>query len=204
MTTEKPKTPRKAPAKPRAAKVKDKLAPMIAEAPSAEEAEVRRTRLKTLIALGKERGPPTCAETTDHQLADLAHADRVCGIETVELSGAQIHADPQAAEAVLLQAEVLELTELDTFIEYRVDGVTLRTENIPGKPAPDSFLRAAQLLGVAPAEAAVFEDALSGVAAGRAGNFGAVVGVDRVGQAEALRDNGADIIVTDLGELLPS
>ncbi len=80
----------------------------------------------------------------------------------------------------------------------------MRTENIPGKPAPDSFLRAAQLLGVAPAEAAVFEDALSGVAAGRAGNFGAVVGVDRVGQAEALRDNGADIIVTDLGELLPS
>lgn len=101
-------------------------------------------------------------------------------------------------------AEVLELTGLDAFIEYRVDGVTLRTENIPGKPAPDSFLRAAQLLGVAPAEAAVFEDALSGVAAGRAGNFGAVVGVDRVGQAEALRDNGADIIVTDLGELLPS
>lgn len=101
-------------------------------------------------------------------------------------------------------AEVLELTGLDAFIEYRVDGVTLRTENIPGKPAPDSFLRAAQLLDVAPADAAVFEDALSGVAAGRAGNFGAVVGVDRVGQAEALRDNGADIIVTDLEELLPS
>lgn len=101
-------------------------------------------------------------------------------------------------------AEVLELTGLDAFIEFRVDGVTLRTENIPGKPAPDSFLRAAQLLDVAPADAAVFEDALSGVAAGRAGNFGAVVGVDRVGQAEALRDNGADIIVTDLEELLPS
>ena len=101
-------------------------------------------------------------------------------------------------------AEVLELTGLDAFIEYRVDGVTLRTENIPGKPAPDSFLRAAQLLDVAPADAAVFEDALSGVAAGRAGNFGAVVGVDRVGQSEALRDNGADIIVTDLEELLPS
>ncbi len=98
--------------------------------------------------------------------------------------------------------EVLHLTGLDTYIEQRVDGVTLRTENIPGKPAPDSFLRAAELLDVAPGEAAVFEDALSGVAAGRAGQFGLVVGVDRVGQSDALRDNGADIVVTDLGELL--
>jgi beta-phosphoglucomutase family hydrolase len=98
--------------------------------------------------------------------------------------------------------EVLELTGLDTYIEQRVDGVTLRTEDIPGKPAPDSFLRAADLLDVAPGDAAVFEDALSGVAAGRAGHFGLVVGVDRVGQSDALRDNGADIVVTDLGELL--
>lgn len=99
-------------------------------------------------------------------------------------------------------AAVLEMTGLDTYIEHRVDGVTLRTEGLPGKPAPDSFLRAAQLLDVDPADAAVFEDALSGVAAGRAGHFGLVVGVDRVGQSEALRDNGADIVVTDLGELL--
>ncbi|MGB0963027.1 MAG: HAD family hydrolase, partial [Mycobacterium sp.] len=98
--------------------------------------------------------------------------------------------------------EILEVTGLDTYVECRVDGVTLRTENIAGKPAPDSFLRAAQLLDVDPADAAVFEDALSGVAAGRAGGFGLVVGVDRTGQAEALRDNGADIVVNDLGELL--
>lgn len=98
--------------------------------------------------------------------------------------------------------EVLELTGLDVYVEARVDGVTLREEHLPGKPAPDSFLRAAELLDVAPAEAAVFEDALSGVAAGRAGGFGLVVGVDRTGQSEALRDNGADIVVTDLGELL--
>ncbi|VEG58484.1 beta-phosphoglucomutase family hydrolase [Mycolicibacterium aurum] len=98
--------------------------------------------------------------------------------------------------------EVLELTGLDWYVEQRVDGVTLREENLPGKPAPDSFLRAAALLDVAPAEAAVFEDALSGVAAGRAGKFGVVVGVDRVGQSDALRDNGADIVVTDLEELL--
>ncbi|MCH9735926.1 MAG: beta-phosphoglucomutase family hydrolase [Actinomycetia bacterium] len=99
--------------------------------------------------------------------------------------------------------QVLEVTGLDSYIEHRVDGVTLRTEHIAGKPAPDSFLRAAQLLDVDPSRAAVFEDALSGVAAGRAGNFGLVVGIDRTGQSEALRDNGADIVVTDLGELLP-
>ncbi|OBI72692.1 hypothetical protein A5663_07840 [Mycobacterium sp. E740] len=98
--------------------------------------------------------------------------------------------------------QVLELTGLARFIQQRVDGVVLREENIPGKPAPDSFLRAAELLGVEPGQGAVFEDALSGVAAGRAGHFGVVVGVDRVGQAEALRDNGADIVVTDLAELL--
>jgi beta-phosphoglucomutase family hydrolase len=98
--------------------------------------------------------------------------------------------------------EVLEITGLDRFIQQRVDGVTLREEHIAGKPAPDSFLRAAQLLDVAPAAAAVFEDALSGVAAGYAGKFGFVVGVDRVGQAEELRRNGADVVVTDLAELL--
>lgn len=98
--------------------------------------------------------------------------------------------------------EVLKITGLDTFIEQRVDGVTMRDENLPGKPAPDSFLRAAELLGVSPAQAAVFEDALAGVAAGRAGKFGFVVGVDRVGQAAQLRRDGADIVVTDLAELM--
>lgn len=98
--------------------------------------------------------------------------------------------------------DVLEITGLDRFIQQRVDGVTLREEHIAGKPAPDSFLRAAQLLKVDAGAAAVFEDALSGVEAGRAGNFGFVVGVDRVGQAEDLRRNGADVVVTDLAELL--
>ena len=98
--------------------------------------------------------------------------------------------------------EVLEVTGLDRFVQQRVDGVTLREEHIAGKPAPDSYLRAAQLLDVPPAAAAVFEDALSGVEAGRAGNFGYVVGVDRVGQADELRSHGADVVVTDLGDLL--
>jgi len=86
--------------------------------------------------------------------------------------------------------------------EARVDGVTLATEHIKGKPAPDSFLRAAELLGVPPAEAAVFEDALAGVAAGHAGGFGVTVGVDRHGQPDALREHGADVVVSDLAELL--
>jgi len=71
-----------------------------------------------------------------------------------------------------------------------------------GKPAPDTFLEAARLLGVAPANATVFEDALAGVAAGRAGQFGCVIGVDRTGQADALRAHGADVVVADLAELV--
>jgi beta-phosphoglucomutase family hydrolase len=100
--------------------------------------------------------------------------------------------------------DVLEITGLDQFVQQRVDGITLRDEHIAGKPAPDSYLRGAQLLDVPADAAAVFEDALSGVQAGRAGNFGFVVGVDRVGQAEALQQNGADVVVTDLAELLQS
>jgi HAD superfamily hydrolase (TIGR01509 family) len=100
--------------------------------------------------------------------------------------------------------DVLEITGLDRFVQQRVDGITLREEHIKGKPAPDSYLRGAQLLDVPPDAAAVFEDALSGVEAGHAGNFGYVVGVDRVGQAEDLRRSGADVVVTDLAELLQS
>ena len=98
--------------------------------------------------------------------------------------------------------EVLELTGLDKYVQVRVDGVTIGEEGLAGKPAPDSFLRAAQLLDVSPDHAAVFEDAIAGVEAGHAGHFGAVIGVDRVDQAEALRHNGADVVVTDLAELL--
>jgi beta-phosphoglucomutase family hydrolase len=83
-----------------------------------------------------------------------------------------------------------------------VDGRLAAGEKLAGKPAPDTFLAGARLLGARPGEAAVFEDALAGVAAGRAGGFGLVVGVDRVGQAGALREHGADVVVSDLAELL--
>lgn len=98
--------------------------------------------------------------------------------------------------------EVLEVTGLAPYVEEVVDGVTIRTEGLLGKPAPDTFLAAAQRFGVDPAEAAVFEDALAGVAAGQAGGFGLVVGVDRVGQADELKTHGADVVVQDLAELL--
>jgi beta-phosphoglucomutase-like phosphatase (HAD superfamily) len=74
--------------------------------------------------------------------------------------------------------------------------------NLAGKPAPDSFLKAAELLGASPQRTVVVEDALSGVEAGRAGGFGLVIGVDREGHADALRRHGADIVVRDLGELV--
>jgi beta-phosphoglucomutase family hydrolase len=86
--------------------------------------------------------------------------------------------------------------------EQIIDGVVAEREHLNGKPAPDTYLAGARALGVEPAQAAVFEDALAGVEAGRAGHFGYVVGVDRVGQAQALRAHGADIVVGDLAELL--
>ncbi|NEK56669.1 HAD-IA family hydrolase [Geodermatophilus sabuli] len=87
-------------------------------------------------------------------------------------------------------------------IDARIDGVVAARDGLRGKPAPDTFLAGARALGVEPGAAVVYEDALSGVQAGRAGDFGYVVGVDRVGQADALRDAGADVVVTDLEELL--
>ncbi len=99
-------------------------------------------------------------------------------------------------------AEILAAASIADLFETRVDGVTVAARHLRGKPAPDAYLAAAAALGVAPQDAAVFEDALSGVDSGRAGGFGYVVGVDRVGQADALWAHGADIVVTDLGELL--
>jgi beta-phosphoglucomutase family hydrolase len=99
-------------------------------------------------------------------------------------------------------AAVLTAAGIAQLFEVRIDGVTVEADHLVGKPAPDTFLAAAHALGVEPDRAAVFEDALSGMEAGRAGRFAFVVGVDRVGQAEALRSHGADTVVTDLGQLL--
>jgi beta-phosphoglucomutase family hydrolase len=98
--------------------------------------------------------------------------------------------------------QVIEAGGFADLIDTRVDGEVAAAQNLRGKPAPDTYLAGAHALGVPPAAAVVFEDALAGVAAGRAGDFGYVVGVDRVGQADALAASGADVVVRDLAELL--
>jgi beta-phosphoglucomutase family hydrolase len=118
------------------------------------------------------------------------HAARAAGLRTAIVSSSA------NTEAVLEAAGVTDL------FDTRVDANVAHARGLRGKPAPDTFLAAASDLGVAASRAAVFEDALAGVAAGRAGNFGFVIGVDRVGQADELRAHGADVVVKDLGDLL--
>lgn len=117
-------------------------------------------------------------------------AVRAAGLQTAVVSSSANTADVLAAAGIA------------HLFDARIDGVDARKRGLAGKPAPDMFLAGAAALGVTPLEAAVFEDALAGVAAGRAGGFGLVVGVDRAGHAEALRSQGADVVVGDLAELL--
>jgi beta-phosphoglucomutase family hydrolase len=98
--------------------------------------------------------------------------------------------------------DVLRAAGIADLFDTVIDGVVAEREHLNGKPAPDTFLAGARALKVEPAAATVFEDALAGVQAGRDGGFGFVVGVDRVGQADALRAHGADVVVSDLAELL--
>jgi beta-phosphoglucomutase family hydrolase len=119
-------------------------------------------------------------------------------LQAVRAAGMPVAVVSSSANA----AQVLASTGLDQYVDKRVDGVVAEQEHLVGKPAPDTYLAGAKALGVAPSAAAVFEDALAGVDAGRAGDFGYVVGVDRVGQADELRQHGADIVVTDLAELV--
>jgi beta-phosphoglucomutase family hydrolase len=132
------------------------------------------------------------------------------GVEAYEGSVRYLHAAHEAGlrRAVVSSStncrDVLGAAHLEDEFETTVDGVVAEREHLHGKPAPDTFLAGARALGVPPAQAAVFEDALAGVEAGRAGSFGFVVGVDRVGQAEQLRAHGADVVVRDLAELLDS
>ena len=118
------------------------------------------------------------------------HAVRDAGLKTAVVSS--------SANAEL----VLQVAGLTDLIDHRVDGVVAKQRHLPGKPAPDTFLAAAADLGVPKEEAVVFEDALAGVESGHAGGFGFVVGVDRLGQAQALHDHGADVVVADLADLL--
>src|SRR5580765_5132205 len=118
------------------------------------------------------------------------HAARDAGLNRAVVSSSANCKD------VLVAAGIVDL------FDQIVDGNVAQEQSLKGKPAPDTFLYAAQLLGLPAAQAAVFEDALAGVASGRAGGFGYVVGVDRVGQRDALSEHGADVVVDDLAELL--
>ena len=157
---------------------------------------------------------PPSAETIDglgnrknELVQELIHRD---GVQPYDGSVAYVKAAREAGlrRAVVSSStnsrEVLESAGILDLFEEIVDAVVADREQLAGKPKPDTFLAAARRLELEPAQAAVFEDALAGVEAGRAGHFGIVVGVNRVGHREALRAHGADIVVDDLSELLES
>lgn len=130
------------------------------------------------------------------------------GVEVFEGSIAYLRAvrDAGLATAVVTASAngeaVVRAAGMEHLLQVRVDAVVADREHLAGKPAPDTFLAGARALGVEPAHAVVFEDALAGVAAGRAGGFALVVGVDRTDQRDALLAHGADVVVDDLAELL--
>jgi beta-phosphoglucomutase family hydrolase len=160
---------------------------------------------------GEPKDPPQ-AETVDglgnRKNEIVLRLIREHGVEPYEGSVRYVRAAKEAGlrRAVVSSStnahDVLIAAGIEDLFEVRIDGVVAEREHLRGKPAPDTFLAGARALGVQPAQAAVFEDALAGVAAGRAGRFRFVVGVDRVGQADALREQGADVVVSDLGDLL--
>ena len=160
---------------------------------------------------GSEDDPPD-AETI-HGLSSrknqiVLERIRADGVEAYEGSVRYVRAvrDAGLRRAVVSSSanahDVLVAAGIEDLFEARIDGVVAEREHLRGKPAPDMFLAGARALGLEPRAAAVFEDALAGVAAGRAGGFGCVIGVDRVGQADELREHGADVVVADLAELL--
>lgn len=162
---------------------------------------------------GGEDDPPE-AETI-HGLGDrkdqlFLHLIRTNGVEAYEGSIRYLHAAREARLklAVVTSSknctEVLRAARLDGMFDAQVDGNVAHEKRLAGKPAPDTYLEAARMLGSTPPRSAVYEDALAGVAAGHAGRFGLVVGVDRVGQAAALRRHGADVAVKDLADLMKS
>jgi beta-phosphoglucomutase family hydrolase len=130
------------------------------------------------------------------------------GVKTYESSIRYLRATHAAGLKVAVVSssknttEVLRAAHLEEDFDAQVDGNLAEAKHLKGKPAPDTYLAAAGMLRIPAQQAAIFEDALAGVEAGRAGHFGLVVGVDRANQAEALKQHGADIVVEDLAELM--
>jgi len=160
---------------------------------------------------GREDDPPDAQ--TSHGLGNrkneiLLHMLATKGVDVYEGSVQYVRAvrDHGLRRAVVSSSEncreVLEAAHIEDLFEVRIDGIVAKRDHLRGKPAPDTYLAAARALGLEPAAAAVFEDALAGVESGRAGGFGYVIGVDRLGQAGALHEHGADVVVTDLAKML--
>jgi HAD superfamily hydrolase (TIGR01509 family) len=150
----------------------------------------------TVHGIASRKNELVLQELAEHGVETYAGSvDYVRAVKEAGLATAVVTASANG-EQVIAAAGFADL------IDVRVDGVVAAREGLRGKPQPDTFLAGARAFGVEPAQAAVFEDALSGVAAGRAGNFGYVVGVDRVGHADELAAHGADVVVQDLSELL--
>ncbi len=156
------------------------------DAPDAATVQAIATRKNELVLRELEEHGVEVYEGSVRYLRAVKEAGLATAVVTASANGAQVIAAGGFAD----------------LIDVRIDGVVAGRDGLRGKPEPDTFLAGARALGVPPAEAVVYEDALSGVAAGRAGSFGFVVGVDRVGQAAQLREMGADVVVQDLSELL--
>ena len=163
-----------------------------------------------LTARGIEATPELVdgiASKKDQLFVDLIHRH---GVQTYDGSVRYVRAARASGLKIAVVSsskhttEVLRAAALDGDFDVQVDGNVAEQEHLRGKPAPDTYLAAARTLRTLPANAAVYEDALAGVEAGRAGHFGLVVGIDRAGQAAALRAHGADIVVQDLAQLMNS
>ena len=150
----------------------------------------------TVSGIANRKNVLVLAELEENGVTPYAGSRRY--LEAVRDAGLRIAAVTASANG----EAIIEAGGFTEFCEVRIDGIVAARENLRGKPAPDPFLAGARALGVDASQAAVFEDAISGVRAGRAGDFGFVIGVNRVGQADALREHGADIVVDDLAELL--
>lgn len=170
-------------------------------------------RVASTLRKGAESDPPaaeTVAGLGNRKNDSFLRMIRAEGVGAYEGSARYVRAAREAGlrRAVVSSSsncrEVLVAAGIEDLFEQRIDDVVAKREHLKGKPAPDTFLAGARALLVAPGQAAVFEDALAGVAAGRAGGFACVVGVDRVGQAAELREHGAGVVVSDLAELLDS
>ncbi|MFF7191738.1 HAD family hydrolase [Streptomyces sp. NPDC008222] len=180
--------------RPRADGVRAFLASRGIELPEGEDDD--SPKLETVHGLGNRKNALLLEQI--HTQGVEAYEGSVRYVEAVRAAGLSTAVVSSSANA----HDVLVSAGIEALFDVRIDGVVAAQRKLSGKPHPETFLEGAHDLGVEPGAAAVFEDALAGMDAGRSGHFGYVVGIDRVGQADALYQHGADIVVGDLAELL--